>query len=664
EQFAEQQKPLLDRARVLDLRIATGRQVTQEAQQVYTHAVEDLEKRKSTIRSMQTAQAKLEKEQTTISHWMLQHKPYEPLIPRVELLESYVTNVQYVRQQLQQNKTFLQEAEKRLAHRRRELEQLTAEAERLNQLLPAEIVVLRKKLEAGKPCPVCGSLQHCVNTVEMESLQEAELNKQKNAVQKRTDIVKKELEQLEAGKQHLCSSIESDTTHLKDGMDKLSTSLAGLPAWKDSFAAGTLIKMLQDIATQWNRFMVEELAIKEKLTTIHSQLTVHLAAVEKESELVVKQKELWRGKQQQLQQLETERAALFAGKTVQAMEQELKMERNRRATLLTTQTELQTRWKGSWESCKGAKKELLATGERLKQSILSLQKTVNDWMGQQEIVESIEELTQLLEKESGWLAAERAALDALREQKTVTQTTLQEKRERYKKQQEQPIQPTEEETASHLALLLKANKEQVEQLSNRNITIKLAFEKDIAGKERIQAFEKELEKLQQLAENWKKLNDLFGSADGAKFKVLAQGYTLDVLLSYANKHLHELSKRYELQRIPNSLALQVVDLDMLGEIRTVHSLSGGESFLISLALALGLSSLSSNRMHVESLFIDEGFGSLDVDTLRVAMDALEHLQTQGRKIGVISHVAEMTEHITTQIRVIKTANGRSKIEVI
>ncbi|MFA6871038.1 MAG: SbcC/MukB-like Walker B domain-containing protein, partial [Bacteroidaceae bacterium] len=121
---------------------------------------------------------------------------------------------------------------------------------------------------------------------------------------------------------------------------------------------------------------------------------------------------------------------------------------------------------------------------------------------------------------------------------------------------------------------------------------------------------------------------------------------------------------YELQRIPNSLALQVVDLDMLGEIRTVHSLSGGESFLISLALALGLSSLSSNRMHVESLFIDEGFGSLDVDTLRVAMDALEHLQTQGRKIGVISHVAEMTEHITTQIRVIKTANGRSKIEVI
>lgn len=164
--------------------------------------------------------------------------------------------------------------------------------------------------------------------------------------------------------------------------------------------------------------------------------------------------------------------------------------------------------------------------------------------------------------------------------------------------------------------------------------------------------------------NWAKLNDLFGSQTGSKFKEIAQGYTLDILVAYANKHLEELSKRYLLQRIPDTLALQVVDQDMLGEVRTVHSLSGGESFLVSLALALGLASLSSNRMNVESLFIDEGFGSLDLDTLRVAMEALESLQTQGRKIGVISHVPEMTERITTQIRVVKEDNGKSRIEVV
>ena len=100
---------------------------------------------------------------------------------------------------------------------------------------------------------------------------------------------------------------------------------------------------------------------------------------------------------------------------------------------------------------------------------------------------------------------------------------------------------------------------------------------------------------------------------------------------------------------------------MLSGVRSVHSLSGGESFLISLALALGLSSLSSNKMKVESLFIDEGFGSLDIETLRLAMDALERLQMQGRKIGVISHVSEMTERISAQIKVKKLSNGKSQL---
>ena len=167
-----------------------------------------------------------------------------------------------------------------------------------------------------------------------------------------------------------------------------------------------------------------------------------------------------------------------------------------------------------------------------------------------------------------------------------------------------------------------------------------------------------------MSERWAKLNELAGSADGAKFRRIAQGYTLDVLLSYANVQLRQLSRRYRLERVPDTLALQVIDQDMCDEIRTVHSLSGGESFLVSLALALGLSSLYSNRMKVESLFIDEGFGSLDAETLRVAMDALESLRTQGRKIGVISHVQEMTERIPVQIRVNRAGNGRSYLDVI
>lgn len=162
---------------------------------------------------------------------------------------------------------------------------------------------------------------------------------------------------------------------------------------------------------------------------------------------------------------------------------------------------------------------------------------------------------------------------------------------------------------------------------------------------------------------WAQLNDLIGAADGKKFRNYAQQITLDVLLAYANRHLNELSRRYRLQRITDTLALMVIDQDMGDEQRSVHSLSGGESFLVSLALALGLASLSSNRVRVESLFIDEGFGSLDADTLRVAMDALDGLQAMGRKVGVISHVQEMTERIATKVLVQRTAGGRSLVEI-
>ena len=159
------------------------------------------------------------------------------------------------------------------------------------------------------------------------------------------------------------------------------------------------------------------------------------------------------------------------------------------------------------------------------------------------------------------------------------------------------------------------------------------------------------------------LDDLIGSQSGYKFKEIAQGYTLDILLSYANIQLRELTSRYQLQRIPDELALQVIDHDLCDEARSVFSLSGGESFLISLALALGLSSFSSRNHFEENLFIDEGFGTLDSETLQIVMEALERLRLQGRQVGIISHVQELTERIPAKICLVKTGNGKSKVVV-
>jgi exonuclease SbcC len=177
----------------------------------------------------------------------------------------------------------------------------------------------------------------------------------------------------------------------------------------------------------------------------------------------------------------------------------------------------------------------------------------------------------------------------------------------------------------------------------------------------------EIERQRAIEDRWAKLAELIGSADGKKFRNYAQQFTLDVLLGYANNHLGQLARRYRLERVVStagpSLALMVRDQDMGGEVRSVNSLSGGESFLVSLALALGLASLSSNRVKVESLFIDEGFGSLDSDTLGVAMDALDALQSLGRKVGVISHVQEMTERIATKVLVRPAGGGSSAVTV-
>ena len=215
------------------------------------------------------------------------------------------------------------------------------------------------------------------------------------------------------------------------------------------------------------------------------------------------------------------------------------------------------------------------------------------------------------------------------------------------------------ESPEQLPEIIKKQQEENLNTERALSTMEARLLQQAKNKLTVEQMAKELAEKQTIAERWAKLNKLIGSADGAKFKVIAQSYTLNLLLLHANKHLSYLSKRYKLQQVPDTLALQVIDCDMCDEIRTVYSLSGGESFLISLALALGLSSLSSNNLKVESLFIDEGFGSLDAESLRTAMEALEQLQMQGRKIGVISHVQEMSERISVQVQVHKKVNGKS-----
>ncbi|MBR1439501.1 MAG: hypothetical protein IJ587_13310, partial [Synergistaceae bacterium] len=182
--------------------------------------------------------------------------------------------------------------------------------------------------------------------------------------------------------------------------------------------------------------------------------------------------------------------------------------------------------------------------------------------------------------------------------------------------------------------------------------------------EKIKELEKEYSLMKDSAENWTMLDKLIGSLNGDKFRVYAQKVTLALVVDNANKYLKRMNGRYTLILTPdsNDLELSVRDSEQAGEVRPTANLSGGEKFIVSLALALGLSQISGSKAQVDSLFIDEGFGSLDDEALNSALEALGEIKRDGRMIGIISHVSGISERIPVQIHVIRKSEGKSIIE--
>ena len=224
---------------------------------------------------------------------------------------------------------------------------------------------------------------------------------------------------------------------------------------------------------------------------------------------------------------------------------------------------------------------------------------------------------------------------------------------------------------SHLALrpeglnadapTLQTQLQQLAQRLRENTThqgeIRQQLKQDSDNRQHQLALMQQIEEAAREADDWGYLNALIGSSTGDKFRKFAQGLTLDNLVWLANQQLNRLHGRYLLQRkASDALELEVVDTWQADAVRDTRTLSGGESFLVSLALALALSDLVSHKTRIDSLFLDEGFGTLDSETLDTALDALDALNATGKTIGVISHVEAMKERIPVQIKV-KKING-------
>lgn len=657
-------EPQIRQARALDVRLAGAKARSDEAKKGYDEAVVSQNRAAAAVVSQQAVLETARRSLADIHLWFKEKEQYKEVVLRVDLIVNLLDDVAASRRQEVSHARILKESQKVLAGEAESLAQLQAEAERLDGLLPSEVAVLRERLEEGAPCPVCGSLHHPVDRVSGESLAEVELNREKKAVNDQIKVLGQKIEKRKNEHIRLQSMMGSYAAQAQEAEVRLGEYLAVLPEWRQSFTQGGLQTELKRVSSTWNQYQVEGAKDQERIAKGEAALELEQKNVREADALL----EFWKQKYKicgdEWEMLKTERSLLLAGRCADDVEREYAVKRQD----VEHRMELLVRERGDAvarkEHAAGVITQMEGALSQLSGRCVALQGGVDAWLASRQGDVTMEQLSELLSKDSQWVASERDALDGLRQNEVSARVSLEERGMALAKHGEQEVRAGEEESREVLQAVLFERSLLLEQKTARQTQIDVLLSQHERGLKKIKVFEKELAEKAALAENWKKLNELFGSADGAKFKVLAQGYTLEVLLGYANRHLQELSQRYVLQRVPDTLALQVADMDMLGEVRAVHSLSGGESFLISLALALGLSSLSSHRMNVESLFIDEGFGSLDVDTLRVAMDALERLQMQGRKIGVISHVTEMTERIATQVRVVRCGSGRSRVEVM
>ena len=207
-------------------------------------------------------------------------------------------------------------------------------------------------------------------------------------------------------------------------------------------------------------------------------------------------------------------------------------------------------------------------------------------------------------------------------------------------------------------------KERRDKQLGREGELKIELRDDDNRRKQQSTEQENLRKLELDHARWDRLRELIGSADGASFSRFAQGLTLEQLCGEANRHLASLTDRYALQRSdPESLELEVIDRYQAEAVRSLSSLSGGETFLVSLALALALSSLAGNSDALQSLFIDEGFGTLDSESLETALSALERLHGEDRQIGIISHVELLKERIPVRLHVCASRDGYSSVRV-
>lgn len=417
-------------------------------------------------------------------------------------------------------------------------------------------------------------------------------------------------------------------------------------------------------------------------------LTANLISQQKsKEEAYVKALQIWNSAKKEMEEWQEKYKQILNGEEPDAAEQRLTAAKDEATKAADTQNENINKLKAELANSKGSHQTMLSQNKTMKENLLAKEKELDLWIEEynkqfeEKSIEGkdseetdskekgIEErgirprfidrntIGEMLHSAEDWNAIRREKDE---KEKAVASTTALYQSAEKAHQQHLEHQPAQTRDA------LLAIQQEYQERSQRNELI--------AANARMQNHQEALKQLGDKAEalklvtqekdDWTAITDAIG-ADGKTLRKIAQCYTLSFLIAHANQEIRKFNSRYELQQVKHSLGIRVIDHDRADDIRDTTSLSGGETFIVSLGLALGLSALSSRNISFENLFIDEGFGTLDPDTLATVIDSLAMLQSsQGKKVGVISHTDTMSERITTQIRIIKNGNsGSSHIEI-
>lgn len=573
----------------------------------------------------------------------------------------------------------------------------------------------RANLTEGKPCPLCGSTTHPYHTdnrqfeeatTELSQLLKVKENLLKLQQKEEKDLSGErkqndgEVQTLQKQQEKLSEEIatyEEDWKALIAQYPKIPKAEAELKSLlpiyenkaKDASSKLSLFNKIQkeiERLTQLkDKAVKDEVAYESKASTILNKaqentstcvtklaeqkaLTINLISQQKsKKEAYEKALQTWNSAKKEMEEWQEKYKQILNGEEPDAAEQRLTAAKDEATKTADNQNENINKLKAELANSRGSHQTMLSQNKTMKENLQAKVKELDFWI--EEYNKQLEEksiepslidrntIREMLHSAEDWNAIRREKDE---KEKAVASTTALYQSAEKAHQQHLEHQPAQSRDA------LLAIQQEYQERSQRNelIAANVRMQNHQEAVKQLGDKAEALKLVTQEKDDWTAITDAIG-ADGKTLRKIAQCYTLSFLIAHANQEIRKFNSRYELQQVKHSLGIRVIDHDRADDIRDTTSLSGGETFIVSLGLALGLSALSSRNISFENLFIDEGFGTLDPDTLATVIDSLAMLQSsQGKKVGVISHTDTMSERITTQIRIIKNGNsGSSHIEI-